>query len=319
MKRICLLLPILLLISGCVSAPVFQHDVTSQKKPWTHDRFIDKDEDFNFIILADRTGRERDNLFSQALKKANMFRPAFIMTVGDLIEGVAHTEGAEESLNVQWDELAKITSASASPFFHVVGNHDITRSRETIPEGNAITTKVWKERHGEHTYYYFIYKNVLFLCLNSQKGRDERPRAQQCSFTEEQVKWAQDVLVKHPEVRWTLVFVHTPYTWRRAEFAQIEKTLAGRKYTVFSGDWHFYCKVQRHGRNYYALATSGGGSKMRGIEYGEFDHITYVHMSDDGPAVTNILLDGILPDDVVTPRNIKQKLKANVELPVNKK
>ena len=51
-------------------------------------------------------------------------------------------------------------------------------------------------------------------------------------------------------------------------------------------------------QNYYQLATTGGGSKLRGVEYGEFDHIVWVTMKKDGPVLANILLDGILPEDL---------------------
>src|SRR5262249_30759143 len=36
----------------------------------------------------------------------------------------------------------------------------------------------------------------------------------------------------------------------------------------------------------------------RGVEYGEFDHITWVTMKKDGPVIANILLDGILREDL---------------------
>src|SRR5262249_4004521 len=52
--------------------------------------------------------------------------------------------------------------------------------------------------------------------------------------------------------------------------------------------------------NYYMLATTGGGSLMRGVEYGEFDHIVWVTMKKDGPVLANILLDGVLREDLAT-------------------
>src|SRR5262249_39565293 len=48
------------------------------------------------------------------------------------------------------------------------------------------------------------------------------------------------------------------------------------------------------------LATTGGGSKLRGPEYGEFDHVVWVTMKKDGPVIANLLLDGILPEDLST-------------------
>ena len=36
------------------------------------------------------------------------------------------------------------------------------------------------------------------------------------------------------------------------------------------------------------------------IRYGEFDHVTLVTVTDDGPVLANLRLDGILPHDVTT-------------------
>lgn len=58
---------------------------------------------------------------------------------------------------------------------------------------------------------------------------------------------------------------------------------------------------------------------MRGIkDWGEFDHITYVTMTVEGPQVVNILLDGILPGDVVTTKQSKQsKTHVVKDIPVS--
>ena len=37
---------------------------------------------------------------------------------------------------------------------------------------------------------------------------------------------------------------------------------------------------------------------MRGVEYGEFDHVTWITMKKDGPVLANLLLDGILKEDL---------------------
>ena len=42
---------------------------------------------------------------------------------------------------------------------------------------------------------------------------------------------------------------------------------------------------------------------MRGIAYGEFDHIVWVTMKKDGPVLANILLDSVLPDDLQVPES----------------
>ena len=309
---------VVLAFAAAMAEPVFKHDVTSEKKPWTHENFLNDPDDFSFVIIPDRAGGERRGIFPDAIKKANMLRPDFIMTVGDLIEGQMKRDHQDHDyLRKQWKELNSYTAKSEAPFFHVVGNHDICRTRKGFPRANETSREVWEENCGPHTYYSFVYKNVLFICLNSMSGGDSRKP--QIPITPEQLEWAKNVLKNNPDVRWTCVFLHHPGAWNREAFQELEKELVKRNYTVFSGDWHYYVKFQRHGRNYYVLATAGGcGSgergkdnrpQLRGMEYGEFDHIAYVTMTKKGPVLANILLDGILPDDVLTFETTKQKVR----------
>ena len=283
----------------------FKHSLPAGKKPWTHENFIAGDEKFTFVIIPDRTGSERPGVFEQAIKKANMLQPDFIMTVGDLIQGPTHIKKqSPEHLREQWKELVGFTSKSQAPFFYIPGNHDISINRKGFPRANDDSTMVWKEFAGPNTYYSFIYKDVLFICLNSMEGKDSR--VPQVGITDQQVEWAIDVLNKNKNVRWTMLFVHNPSAWVSREYEKLEKALNLRKYTFFAGDWHHYIKFKRDGHDYYVLATAGGVSEMRGVEYGEFDHVTYVTMTQNGPVIANILLDGILSDDVVTAQNIKR-------------
>lgn len=301
-----LLLLILLSLFFTVSAKNrFTHDVKTEKKPWTHENFQNQNDEFSFIIIPDRTGGERKKgIWASALEKANMFHPDFIISVGDMVEGINKPQNLKKEVSeAQYAELRKITAASRAPFFHVVGNHDISRTRPGFPMVNEMNAEVWKNNFGV-SYYSFIYKNVLFLCLNQQEGRDSRPTP--CGLTPEQTRWALETLKKHQDVRWTIIFIHSPWSWNDAPFRKIEKQIKNRNYTVFSGDFHFYNKFRRYGKNYYLLATAGGVSGLRGVKYGEFDHITYVTVTADGPKVVNILLDGILPDDVVTSENTLQ-------------
>lgn len=55
--------------------------------PWTHIPLRNDPADFQFAILADRTGGERPGVFPAALDKLNLLQPEFVLCVGDLIEG----------------------------------------------------------------------------------------------------------------------------------------------------------------------------------------------------------------------------------------
>ncbi len=259
------------------------------RNPWTHLRLNNDPEKFQFLVVSDRTGGHRARIFSQAVEQINMLQPEFVLSVGDLIEG--YTKDKARLAN-EWKEFQGYVAKLKMPFFYVPGNHDLSNTTEV---------EEWKERFGR-SYYHFLYRNVLFLCLATDDQGEDKEYGQ---ISMEQVEYFKKVLAENKGVRWIIVSLHKP-VWSMAKFEQnnfqlIEKELAGRNYTVFAGHVHRYQKFVRNGMNYYQLATTGGGSRMRGVDYREFDHVTWVTMGKEGPVVANILLDGILPDDLKRP------------------
>ncbi len=255
--------------------------------PWTHLRAQNDAETFQFAIVSDRTGGMRQGVFDSAVHKLNLLRPELVMSVGDLIEGYSENERKLES---QWDEFDALVRRLSAPFFYVPGNHDLS---------NDVMRDVWRRRYG-NTYYSFVYKNVLFVCLDSMDGELHR-------VSEAQVEWFRTELAKHQHVRWTLVFLHTPL-WddpagnpaEAQRWAPLEAALGQRQYTVFAGHHHRYVKRELHSRKYFTLATTGGGSGLRGPAYGEFDQVAWVTMTRDGPELANLTLDGIHDEAVRT-------------------
>jgi hypothetical protein len=81
-------------------------------------------------------------------------------------------------------------------------------------------------------------------------------------------------------------------------WSKIEDVLTDRPHTVFAGHFHSYAKYEKHGRRYIRLATTGGRSDLSGITGGKFDHILWVTMTDQGPRIANLMLDGIHDENV---------------------
>ena len=52
-------------------------------------------------------------------------------------------------------------------------------------------------------------------------------------------------------------------------------------------------ELERNKNDYFSFATMGGGSKLRGGEYGEFDHFMFITMTERGPYFSNLMLDAI--------------------------
>ena len=245
----------------------------------------------------------------KAVEDLNLLRPEFVVSVGDLIEGYTEERPVVEA---QWTEFLGFVEQMQMRFYFVAGNHDVT---------NPEMHRIWREHFGKE-WYSFNHKGVHFVCLSSEDP--------QSCIGDEQLEWLRRDLVEHEDARWTLVFLHKPlwvYSERSQNAKEADNTnwpavsalLRGRPHTVFAGHVHSYVQFDRNMTKYYQLATTGGGSLLRGREYGEFDHIVWVTMETDGPHIANILLDGVLPGDVVTEEKILmlQELLARTRLRVD--
>jgi hypothetical protein len=239
---------------------------------------------FQFAIMSDRTGGMLPGVFEKAVGKVNLLQPEFVLSVGDLIDG--YTESAAV-WDAQWDEFMGIVDRLEMPFFFVPGNHDIS---------NKLLLEVWKQRLGS-PYYHFSYKGVLFIALHTEDG----PR-NNAGISTEQAEYVQKVLSDHADARWTMLFMHRPL-WSYEDklgYERIDSALGSRPFTVFSGHHHHYLYREHNGRDHYVLATTGGGSHLRGVEFGEFEHVTWVTMKEDGPVVAHLEIDHIHDKNVVT-------------------
>ena len=293
-------LPLMAALSACApdapqsAPPALVLPAVEDAAPWTGAALQDDADDFHFVVVSDRTCCARRGVFAQAMPKVNLLSPAFVVSVGDLIEGYTQNQA---QLELEWDEIESYTAQLDAPFFYAAGNHDMN---------NAVMAEEWRRRFGP-SYYHFQYKDVLFLVLNSELfgmvGALDTP-VPGPFVQEEQMAFVRSVLAQHPSPRWTIVLLHQPLWTHReidADWLEVESLLADRPYTVFAGHEHQYSHVVRNDRNFITLATTGGGSALRGPAFGEFDHVAWVTMREDGPVIGNVLLDGILDIDVSNP------------------
>lgn len=267
--------------AGCARSP-FEHQITSANKPWTRLNFNNDPENFQFVVVSDRTGGVRPGVFEEAVRKINLLQPEFVMSVGDLIMG--NTTNLAQ-IDAEWREFIGFVERLDMPFFYVPGNHDIT---------NPVMEQEWIKRFGR-PWYHFVYRDVLFLCLNTE---DPPPT----HISKAQQDYVAKALAENPKVRWTLVFMHKPL-WDYEEdtgWAAIESMLKQRPHTVLAGHRHNYTKFDRNDTSYIVLGTTGGGSKLRGRAFGEFDQVAWVTMTDQGPCIANLLLDGVWDEGIRT-------------------
>jgi 3',5'-cyclic AMP phosphodiesterase CpdA len=281
--------------------------------PWSHESFDVGGDKFTFAIFSDLYGGERAGVFDVAVAQLNLLRPELVLSVGDLIDG-----GTEDLdvLQQQWTNFDKKIAKLKAPVLPVGGNHDLT---------NLVMRNFWVKRYGAR-YYYFVYKNVLFLMLDSEDYSEDRmaeifeARSRSTygdrdseygqmqerligAIGSEQAEYFRSVLAANADVRWTFLLMHKP-VWRNpgaVDFDSIEDALVDRPYTVVNGHFHAYSLVERRNRDYITLATTSGGQNPKSSMV--FDHVMLVTIAEDAPSIVNLRLDGILNKSGTIPLN----------------
>lgn len=131
--------------------------IDDESKPYTHLNFKNDPDEFQFAIITDNAGGARPGVFPKAVEMVNLLQPEFVVNAGDLIEGYSEDE---DEFRAWWQEIDEYLEQLDMPFFFVPGNHDLN---------SDASIKLWRERFGgERGYYHFVYKNVLFLMVNTE-------------------------------------------------------------------------------------------------------------------------------------------------------
>lgn len=311
-----LLILVLLFLGACSQSEIVSSETTSEANllieaaPSTLNPI--QDSGFHFAIFGDLTGGERAGVFEKAIDQINNLGPEFIINVGDLVDGAKNdtTEWYK-----QWDNFDRRAHKATSKLFYVAGNHDAT---------GELSQAIWKERNGP-LYYHFIYKNNLFLVLNSEDNDKEdlikidsmrnqaieiyksegyeayqksayfnSPLSKYGNVRNDQVSYFVNVIEKNPNVNHTFIFVHKPI-WKKEneqQFKRIESALKDKAYTVFNGHTHCFDYELRYDRDYINLSTTGGGQYP---EFGpSFDHISWVYVNGKNVSISHLKMEGIL-------------------------
>ncbi len=312
--------------SGCSifeqpsAADTFQYDRAAlpDAKPWTSEHFRNNPDNFQFAIIGDRTGGANAlGTFKLAMDQINLLQPEFVINVGDNIEGYSN-EKAE--LNAEWDQIDTMLKQLDMPFFRTPGNHDIA---------NEVAQQVWRERFGA-TYYSFVYKNTLFMVLDSEDNSRPAPPpdmkekielfnrlqtedpakahamleefmsdeavvaalTKPVEFKQYQIDFIKNTLAQNPNVRWTFLFLHEPAWDNPSEsFKAIQQLLKGRGHTFIAGHLHYYDYDNIDGVEYITMGPAGASFHKDGP--GNVDHIMWVTMTEKGPQMGNIALKGL--------------------------
>ncbi len=242
---------------------------------------------FQFAVLGD--SRDGEKVYAYLIKRILERKPDFIIHLGDMVPSPRETE---------WQAFFEASKPITLPFFPVVGNHDVSvgssgdeayRNQFQLPEGK--------------TYYAFRAGEVLFVVLDSEKGR--------CRISKEQRSWLEGVLSSSKE-KFKLAFIHRPL------FPPLDSLKAGRaldKYpvdrdnlhglflrnrvkAVFEADDHRYDRREEDGILY--LISGGGGAPLYTTQKrGGYFHYVWVSVERERIEGEVVDLEGKIQDRFV--------------------
>jgi 3',5'-cyclic-AMP phosphodiesterase len=202
---------------------------------------------FRFAILGDRTGEAQPGVYEQVWKEAAAEKPAFVVSVGDTIQGMN-----DASAEAEWREVSRIfKSFQRYPLYLAPGNHDVW---------STASERLFQQYAGRALHYSFDYGPAHFTVLDNSRS-DELPAAE-LDFLAADLK-------SHAGQPLKIVVSHRP-SWllnvalRNPNFAlhQIARQY-GVQY-VIAGHIHQMLRLELEGVTYVSMASSGGHLRLTG-------------------------------------------------------
>ncbi len=217
--------------------------------------------DFHFVILGDRTGEAQPGIYQQLWKKSAAENPAFIVTVGDTIQGLNDSTADRE-----WREAQQIF-IKRIPLYLTPGNHDIW---------SDLSERLYRKYSGHPVHYSFDYEQAHFSILDNSRTED---------LSAAELTWLEADLRAHEKQPLKFVFSHRPSWIIEVLLRNPHNTLHqltkryGVQYIV-SGHVHQMIHSELEGITYLSMPSAGG--HLRGsmkYEDGWFFALTRVDVS----------------------------------------
>ncbi len=195
--------------------------------------------DFHFVILGDRTGEAQPGIYEQLWKATSQENPAFVLTVGDTIQGLA-----DKTAESEWQEARQIFPKQI-PLYLTPGNHDIW---------SDLSEKLFRNYSGHPPHYSFDYQQAHFTILDNSRSDQ---------FSPAELAWLETDLRAHEKQPVKFVISHRP-SWLldillknpHNAVHQLSKKY-GVQY-VISGHVHQMIYSNFEGVTYLSMPSAGG-------------------------------------------------------------
>ncbi len=202
---------------------------------------------FRFAILGDRTGEAQPGVFEQIGKEIAAANPAFVIGIGDTIQGLD-----DATAEAEWRQVdALLQPFRAHALYLAPGNHDVWSDE---------SARLFQKYTKRPLHYSFDYEQLHVTVLDNSRS-DQLP-PQELAFLETDLK-------AHAAQPVKMIFSHRP-SWlldaatqnTNAPFHQLAKRY-GVQY-VIAGHIHQMMRFEVDGVTYVSMASSGGHLRLSG-------------------------------------------------------
>ena len=193
---------------------------------------------FRFVILGDRTGEARPGVYEQVWREVAEEDPAFVLSVGDTIQGLN-----DATAEAEWRAVQQIlTPYKRFPLYLAPGNHDIWSEQ---------SEKLFRQYAGRAVHYSFDHGPAHFTILDNSRS-DEMP--------EEELAFLEKDLQAHEKQPVKFIVSHRPSWLIPAAFVNRDFPLhkLAKKYGVeyvIAGHVHQLLHVDLDGVTYLSMES----------------------------------------------------------------
>ena len=247
-----------------------------------------EDDEFHFVVLGDAQFHD-PHTFNRLIDQVRRLRPAFVLQVGDLIQGY-NSDLTEVS--AQWQRFIKqVAPLAPISYLPVPGNHDLYNA-DRVPDQQLETLF---EQHWGPLYFAFEYKNTLIVGLNSD-GTEGQNR-----IVGKQWQWLVKTL-SSSDAKHKMVFLHRPPL--QMDNADDLHNLFKKQSVsqVFYGHHHHYHHFVKDHIN-YTMTNAAANSTHRNAKIGGMPHLLQVSVRGDEVVVAVIAADSIAAANSVVPED----------------
>jgi 3',5'-cyclic-AMP phosphodiesterase len=218
---------------------------------------------FRFVFLGDRTGEAQDGIYERVWQQLAKEHPAFVVSVGDTIQGLNDATAAQE-----WQQiLAALRPYRGIPLYLTPGNHDVW---------SALSEQLFQQYARRPLHYSFDYAQAHFTILDNSRS-DKLPAAE--------MQYLEKDLAAHAAQPLKFVVSHRPSWLLNAALQNPDFPLhrLARQYHVqyvVAGHVHQMIHTELEGVTYISLPSAGGHLRLSGrYEDGWFFGHTLVEVS----------------------------------------